>query len=105
MYNLLAQQRLNEIEVKLEKTLDIIEKMHMWSIFIDSFSEETQTSFDKHYTEFLKLCEKYVLIPDPVARKDLKEQIKTVALELRHFNSIMTRVTSIQKTLEKALIS
>ena len=103
--NLLAQQRLKEIESNLVKTSDTIERLYLWVSFIKNFSRETQKSYDEHYNEFAQLCENYVLTPDPGVRSTLRRQIKTVALELQHFNEIMMRVAQIQKRLETDLTS
>lgn len=104
VYDLLAQQRLVEMESALCKTKDPVERIYMWFAFIRHFSVETQNSFNKHYDEFTQLCEDYVVTPDPVVRKDLRKQIKTVATELQRLNDIMTRVSGIQRKLEGDLL-
>jgi hypothetical protein len=104
VYDLLAKQRLVEMETELNKTHDPVERIYLWFAFIRHFSIETQNSFNKHYEEFTQLCEDYVVTPDPIVRKDLRKQIKTVAVELQHLNDIMTRVSGIQRKLESDLL-
>ena len=104
VYDLLAKQRLVEMEAELNKTKDPVERIYLWFAFIRHFSVETQNSFNKHYEEFVQLCEDYVTTPDPLARREIRKTIKVVAVELQHLNDIMTRVSGIQRKLESDLL-
>jgi len=103
-YDLLIQRRIEEIEEMLLGYEDPIEKLYVWFDFIRNFSKEAHGLFDCQYDEFIKLCEKYVKIPDPSARKAIREQIMACALEIDNFSNQMKKIPRIQAELEKALL-
>jgi len=102
-YDIYIKRRIDEIEEKLIKYEDPIEKMYIWFTFVKDFTPESHAVFDKQYEEFILLCGKYIENPDPVAREEIRKQIKSCTDEIENLNSHLKRVPRIQHRLEKAV--
>ena len=102
-YDIYIQRRIDEIEERLTKYVDPIEKMFLWFGFVKDFTPESHVVFDKQYEEFIVLCGKYIENPDPVARDEIRKQIKSCTKEIDNLNKHLKRVPRIQNRLEKAV--
>lgn len=103
-YDLYIQRRIDEIEEKLLTKVDPIERLYLWFSFVKDFSPETHSLLDMQYTELVQLSQLYVNIPDPVARKELRRQIKSCVSEIENINEQLKRIPPLQGSLEHAVV-
>lgn len=102
-YDLFIKRRIDEIEEKLLKYNDNVERLHLWFTFIKDFTMEAHALLDAQYGELVQLCKMYVATPDPLARNELRKQVVECGLEIEHINGQLKRIPRIQSKLEKDL--
>ena len=102
-YDIYAERRIDEIEERLTRYNDPIEKMYAWFTFIKDFTPESHVIYDKQYEEFVILCGKYTGTPDPTARQSIRQEIKACTNEIESLTKQLKRIPKIQSRLEKAV--
>ncbi len=100
-YDLFIRRRVDEIEEKLLKYTDNIERLHIWFTFIKEFTMEAHALLDAQYGELVQLCKAYAGTPDLIARDDIRKQVSQCCLEIEHLNVQLKRIPKIQLKLEK----
>jgi len=100
-YDLFIKRRIDEIEEKLLRHTDQVERLHIWFSFIKDFTMETHTLLDAQYGELVQLCKVYVSTPDLVARSNIRKQVVGCSLEIENLNTQLKRIPKIQSKLEK----
>lgn len=102
-YDLFIRRRIDEIEEKLLKYTDNIERLHVWFSFIKDFTMEAHALLDAQYGELVQLCKVYTATPDLTARSAIRKQVVQCGLEIDHLNNELKRIPRIQSKLEKDL--
>ena len=101
VYDLFIKRRIDEIEEKLLRYSDHVERLHVWFSFIKDFTMETHTLLDAQYGELVQLCKTYAATPDMVARNAMRAQVIDCSLEIENINIQLKRIPKIQSRLEK----
>jgi hypothetical protein len=101
VYDLFIKRRIDEIEEKLLKYTDNIERLHIWFVFIKDFTMEAHTLLDAQYGELVQLCKVYTATPDIIARNALRKQVIECSFEIECLNSQLKRIPKIQSKLER----
>lgn len=102
-YDLLIKRRIDEIEEKLLKYADPIERLHVWFTFVKEFTGEAHSLLDAQYNELVQLCRVYAGTPDLAAREELRRQVNFCCKEIEVMNANLKRIPRLQSRLEKEI--